>query len=312
MQCLFCHKKIGLLRTVVDRRFCCGDHRKRYNTRSARALRDSGELVGDYGEFLVASQIERKGPKSAGRFGTMSAAAIGLIIGLCLWMLPSTPVPIPGQKLRYTLSSNPITDTIRAMLPDAPKINLRQDFRMGMGDWTGGSPTSSEYEPGALRPERLRLWKPSVKLRDYQLEFQGVIERKAMGWAFRASPDAENYYGAKLTLGVAGGRAEIERFVVLNGHQLDKVRLPIPVSIQAATPYRVRVRVKGDFFSTSVNGQVVDTWRDRRIRNGGVGFFGDKGEMASVRWVSLSEPDTFFTRLLAMGLIVAPMPIATH
>jgi hypothetical protein len=308
MRCLYCRRPIGALRQLLDREFCSSDHRKRFRTSSARALRDAGELLADYDDYLaVIEQPEQKKPKSMGsKFSMVTAAMIGLIIGISLWIVPAAPVPIPSGQLRYTLTSNPISQTIRSWIPDTPKINLRQDFRMGLGDWTGGIGNNSSVS-GALQTDGLRLWKPTLKLADYQMEFQTAIERRAVGWAFRAT-DLHNYYASKITVsGKDGSRAEIERFVMMMGKEYDRVKLPIPVPIRADTLYRVRVRVKGDVFSTSVDGQVIDSWRDRRLRKGGVGFFADKGELASVRWVSLSEADGFFSRLFAMGFIVHPM-----
>lgn len=304
MRCLFCHRRVGLLRRVIDRQFCSSDHRRRYRTTSARFLRDRGEIVGDLDDyFIVNPNLEKKPPKPS-PIGASVAAVIGLVLGLMLWLLPSTAVPT-GPKLRYTLSQNPVSQTVRAIIPENPKINLRQDFTIGPGDWIGGS-TNAGYEPGTLRPDRLRLWKPSLALRDYQLEFQGSIERRAVGWAFRAT-DLHNYYGSKLSVSEKGQRAEIERFVMVAGRSLDRVKLPIPIPIQPETSYRVRVKVKGEYFTTTVNGQMVDTWRDKRLRQGGVGFFADKGEVAAIRWVSLSEPESFFGRLFALGFILPPM-----
>lgn len=308
MRCLYCRRRIGSLRRLLDREFCSSEHRRRFRKSSARALRDAGELLADYDDYLAVTEShDKKQAKGVnGKFGIVVAAVVGITVGLTLWMVPSAPVPIPAAELRYTLTSNPLSQKIRSLFPESPKINLRQDFRLGLGEWLGGG-NSSSYLPGALRTDSLRLWKPSLSLTDYHLEFQGAIERKALGWAFRAT-DLKNYYAAKITVsGRDGQRAEIERFVVMAGKEYDRVRLPIPVSIRTDTLYRVRVRVKGDQFSTSVDGQVIDTWRDRRLRKGGVGFFAERGEQATIRWVSLSEPDGFFSRLLALGLFVNPM-----
>ncbi|HUQ95098.1 MAG TPA: hypothetical protein VM120_25700 [Bryobacteraceae bacterium] len=307
MRCLYCRRGIGTLRHLVDREFCSSEHRKRFRTTSARAARDASEMLGDYEDYLALIEPpEKKLAKNAGsRFGLILAGTVGLIVGLCLWIVPSTPVPMPSADLRYALGSNPISQVIRSWIPDTPKINLRQDFRMGPGDWLGALNTPDA--PGALRTDHLRLWKPTLRLSDYQMEFQTSIERKAVGWAFRAS-DLGNYYGTKITVGSKDGRrAEVERFVVVMGREFDRVRLPIPVSIRADTLYRVRMRVRGDQFSTSVDGQIIDAWRDRRLNKGGVGFFAERGEQATVRWVSLSEPDGFFSRLLAMGFFVHPI-----
>jgi hypothetical protein len=271
-------------------------------------LRDAGELLSDYDDYLAVVEQPRKAAaaKSGTKFSIATAAVIGLVLGLSLWIVPSGPVPMPSSQLQYSLRSNAFSQRIRSFIPETTKINLKHDFRMGFGEWLGS--VRQNEVGGALRTSGLRLWKPTLQLTDYQLEFQASIERKALGWAFRAG-DLQNYYGTKLSLGGGpdGTRSEIERFVVLSGREASRVRLPIPVSIRPETLYRVRMRVKGDQFVTSLDGQVIDTWRDRRLRTGGVGFFAERGEQASVRWVSLSEPDGLLSRIFA-GLLLPPMP----
>src|SRR5437660_6128087 len=44
MRCIYCQRETGLLRSLFGFRFCCSDHRKNYQTRSARVLRDSVDL----------------------------------------------------------------------------------------------------------------------------------------------------------------------------------------------------------------------------------------------------------------------------
>ena len=62
--------------------------------------------------------------------------------------------------------------------------------------------------------------------------------------------------------------------------------------------------VKGADFSTAVNGQMVDSWSDGRLRAGGVGFFSDNGEVASLRYVQVTDKDTVVGRLLSyLGLL---------
>jgi hypothetical protein len=288
----------------MDKEFCSSDHRRRFRTSSARVLRDAGELAEDYDDYLaVIKQPEKKGAQtSAGKLGMAIAGGLGVVVAVSMIFMPSTGGPKPaGAGSNYSLSKTPVGQRLLSLFPDSPKINLRQDFRMGMGDWVSAGSTASDYVAGALKTDRLKLWKPSMELSNYQMEFQAAIERKAVGWAFRAS-DLGNYYGTKIHVGGRdGGRSEIERVVSVGGREVERVRLPIPVSIKPDTLYRVRVRVKGDQFLTSVDGQVVDTWKDRRLRKGGIGFFADRGESASVRWVSLSEPENFLSRLFAFG-----------
>jgi hypothetical protein len=71
----------------------------------------------------------------------------------------------------------------------------------------------------------------------------------------------------------------------------------------------VLVNVRGDSFSTSVNGQMVDTWTDSRLKMGGIGFFADRGEVASLRWVTVSERNNFLGRILSyLGLFTPIQP----
>jgi hypothetical protein len=303
MRCLYCRKQIGTLRRLVDREFCSSEHRKRFHTSSARALRDAGEVIGEYDDYLAVLQQPKK-TKAGAKFGIFTAASIGLIIGLSFWIVPSSPAPSPAAELRYTVSTNPIGQKLRSYITETSRINLKHDFSRGVGEWVGTAKPLANG--GSLQTGGLRLWKPTLSLSDYQFDFQTSIQKKAVGWAYRAG-DTQNYYGTKLALGGrAGGRSEIERFIVQGGHELERVRLPIPISISPDTMYRVRMRVKGDSFVTLVDGQVIDSWRDRRFRYGGVGFFSDKGEQASVRWVSLSEPGGFFSRLFT-GVILNPL-----
>ena len=66
MVCLYCRKQIGLLRRITDPNFCSGDHRKKYNTRSARAIREAEFLRLDFGserereKDLTRTKLERR------------------------------------------------------------------------------------------------------------------------------------------------------------------------------------------------------------------------------------------------------------
>jgi hypothetical protein len=205
-----------------------------------------------------------------------------------------------------------LLEAVRSSIRPPERIRLNDDFRSGLGAWEGlKGVTDWALEAGAVRPGRLRLWKPSMQLADYDLAFHGSIEKKSMSWAFRAT-DFRNYYATKISLTSrpnGQSAAEIIRYVVLNGQEGKRIRLPIPMSLRSETAYRIQVRVKGDRYSTSVNGQVVDSWNDGRLRAGGIGFFSDKGEAAAIRDVRVSElrEAGFLSRLLAFGMITGPM-----
>jgi len=154
---------------------------------------------------------------------------------------------------------------------------------------------------GRFRPSRF------VPVCD-QMEFKGELERKSLSWAFRAS-DAKNYYATKIMITKPGPlpNAGLVRYVMMNGREFERAQLPIPFTLERGGSYRVRVSVQDDRFITYLNGQVISSWSDRKLRRGGVGFFSDEDDPQKVEWVSLSERDSFLGKVLAhFSLIVMP------
>jgi hypothetical protein len=140
------------------------------------------------------------------------------------------------------------------------------------------------------------------------LDFQAQIEQRAIGWAFRAR-DFQNYYAAKIVLSRPAPFpvTEIVRYAVLNGKEQPKVQLPLPMQLQRGTLYRVNVKIAGSQFVTMVNGAIVDTWEDSRIKSGGVGFFTDKGEVASIMGVKVAEERGILERMFLPAIFMGPM-----
>jgi hypothetical protein len=67
------------------------------------------------------------------------------------------------------------------------------------------------------------------------------------------------------------------------------------------------VSVRDGRFLTSVNGQLISSWMDNRLSRGGVGFFSEDGESALLKWVSVSERDSFLGRIVShFSLITFP------
>jgi hypothetical protein len=188
---------------------------------------------------------------------------------------------------------------------------MREEFAEGLAEWrgSGGNDGWSSRE-GMIRPGRLRLWTATENLADYNLEFAGEIERKGMGWAYRAA-NLKNYYATKIVLKTPGPlpRAELVRYAVVNGTPDRKVSLPLPIQVRADTIYTVQVNIRRDSFSTLVNGQMVDSWSDGRLARGGVGFFSDPGETATIRWASVSSRDNVLGRVLSYFGMLLPMPV---
>jgi hypothetical protein len=141
------------------------------------------------------------------------------------------------------------------------------------------------------------------------MEFLGQIEKKSMGWVYRAA-DLDNYYASKIVLTKNGAMpgAVIERYAVIKGKVFSLARRPMPIQVRNDMLYRVRMDVRGDGFTLTVQGQVVDYWSDNRLKTGGVGFFSAKGDQSSLRWVEISHQYDFLGRLCAF---LAPYSLPT-
>jgi hypothetical protein len=225
----------------------------------------------------------------------------------------------PTAPASYMPRVGSLGDKLSRAIPGNGDLSLREDFRTDLRNWQGDLESSMRdgwtRTGQAMQVGKLRLWKPTLALSDYNLRFGAEIEHKAVSWAFRAT-DGENYYATKIYVngsgeGRGGGahRAEIIRYIVRDGKQMGKVQLPIPVVIREHMPYDISVRVKGDRFITMVDGRLVDSWTDRTFRRGGVGFFSEGGEMALLKWVSLSEGESFLKRFLSFSLLITPIDL---
>lgn len=315
MNCSYCENRVSPWRVLAGSRFCSKDHERRFLARSARALRDMEDI---YGTQSVAQELHLRKRAEAesrraqpGQVITVLGLFTAAFLVLAMFALPGgssssqSPLRIAED---YTLHGTPkagLTASLRSSLGSSTSFTLRENFGSGLANWVGGADTTWSRAGDYVMPGKLRLWQPSTHLSNYEMEFLGQIERKGMGWAFRA-PDLRNYYGAKLLIERPGPlpNANLVRFVVLNGHETERLELPLPLTLDRATDYRVHVSVRGDRFLTSVNGQLVSSWMDARLSTGGVGFFSDTGEQAAIKWVSVSERDSMLGRFLSYFSII--------
>ena len=119
-----------------------------------------------------------------------------------------------------------------------------------------------------------------------------------MGWVFRAT-DAATFYGMKIAIARPGHGAisHLEHFIHVSGREVARDSTPLPVMLEEGSECYVQVKVRGSRFVTSIDGQMVDMWTDRRLRSGGVGFFSEAGESATIRWVKLIERGSLVGRV---------------
>lgn len=192
---------------------------------------------------------------------------------------------------------------IRVGIQRRAAVELSDDFRQGLGEWSGKGNWARgwNYDPaGFIRPRQIALYTPTIALEDYRFEFLGAIEKKALSWVFRAA-DLKNYYVSRLEMTKGGPLPTVElvRFAVIDGRAGPRKSIPLPFQGRLDTIYRVSVDVRGTDFVTTVQGQIVDVFSDDRLARGGIGFYTEAGEDARLRWVEVSHQYDFLGRLCA-------------
>lgn len=189
-------------------------------------------------------------------------------------------------------------------------VDLVEDFRNGLSNWDGQggwARTWSYDRAGTIRPGTLSFFLPSAKLRDYVFELKASIERRAIQWVVRASgPD--NYHFARLnvTPGTPLTALELERWSIVNGRAGKVTRLPLPQGGANQTVYMIRVIAHGDSITTYLQDQVVDTFNDPRLPEGGVGLAGAPEDRPRVYGIHVYHQNDFLGKLCSF---LAPQPI---
>ena len=318
MECRFCRGKIHPVRRLWDRDFCCRAHRVVFQRAkfkdgiiySARLIR---EMEGPEFGFAEDEEAKKKHQKAL-PLPVVLCVMLGFVL-LFLALPRSGPVTVGGAT-GYVLDRNPgWFPGLRQLWTGAPSVTLKESFHSGLRDWRPAdwkslSNTASDwaYRAGSVRPGRLRLWAPSLELTDYSFGFEAEIEKKGLGWAFRAS-NHENYYGARVEISEPGANAitNVVHYAMVGGLERDRVELPLPVGIVRGEQYRISMRIRGSKFVTSINGQVVDIWSDQRLRAGGVGFFTEKGDVASIYSVNVSTERSLWDRLFSSFILLPPV-----
>ena len=227
--------------------------------------------------------------------GYVRYATAGAGLMLFLW------AAFPGMAVADLLGSRlgRLQETIRSRAA----VEIEEDFKTGMRDWRGQADWSRSWrieKAGYVRPGKLALFEPSMKMDNYRVEFLVQIERQAVSWAYRAK-DEHNYYAAKIRLVRSGPLPlfSLVRYAVVGGEPGPRVEIPIRVMLHDGVPYRVQISANGSGFSTAIEGQLVDFWRDDLFRSGGFGFFADSGERARIYWMKLSQKEDFVGRICA-------------
>jgi hypothetical protein len=245
------------------------------------------------------------------------AIAIPILLGLAL--RPSLPkVRVTAPASTGGISRN-LGDGLRAQFVNVRNsvsqraaVALNEDFRSGLDDWQSRGDLSTGWsfdENGFVKPGALALYRPSLGLRDYDMDFLGLIDKKALSWVVRAK-DFDNYYVVKLVMTKAGPLPTmgITRYAVIDGKAQPSVNTVAAINARPDMLYRVTMNVHDDTFLLSIQDAVVDNWTEGRLKRGGVGFFASRGEESRLRWLQVTHQYDMLGRLCAY---LAPYNIPT-
>jgi hypothetical protein len=194
-------------------------------------------------------------------------------------------------------------DAMQQNLASRAGVALVEDFRSGMDDWQMHSELATPWSfdaNGFVRPGSLALYRPSMHLTDYELQFAGVIDQRALSFVARAK-DFENFYVIKLMVTKPGPLPSIgiTRYAVIDGKAQHRADTVAAVIAPMETLYHVDLTVHDDTFLLSLQGKVVDSWSEPGLMQGGVGFFSARGEQSRVRWVQVTHQYDMLGRLCA-------------
>jgi hypothetical protein len=223
---------------------------------------------------------------------------VAIIINLSVARTQATQQPANSSPSMF---QNVIGDARRDFAGRAA-IRLDDDFTSGLTSWTGDTNWQSSWKTreGEVRPGKLALFTPSIQLKDYQASFSGQIEKKSLSFVVRAA-DLQNYYAVKFVVVTPGlmPTVAIVRYRVVNGEEGPHVQTPLILPLSKDSVYHVQVQANGPAFTLQLNGQVVDTWSDEDLTQGGIGFFTAKGEQSRIQALRISHQNDTVGRMIA-------------
>jgi hypothetical protein len=151
----------------------------------------------------------------------------------------------------------------------------------------GGWSTNWGTEAPINKNKQISVYRPTMAMTDYIMTFKGQIEKKAMGWIFRAK-DSKNYYVAKLEIVKPGLNPVVAlvKYAVIDGKENTRTQVLLPMDAKLDTIWNMRIDVQGNKFITYAQDKLVDYWTDDQLKTGGAGFYNDKGEYAQINGIN--------------------------
>ena len=227
---------------------------------------------------------------------------------------PPPVAPVKPRSEKPPVAGEPTAwDAFTARIASRASVNFNEDFRNGLSSWDGRGEWARSWSydrAGTVRPGHMAIYQPSVGLKDYVFEMKASVERHSIQWMVRAA-NMQNYHFARLnvTPGAPLTRLELERWTVINGRVGKVTRLPLPHGGANQTLYAIRVEVRGDSITTYLQDQVIDTFNDARLQDGGVGLVGGSDDRPRIYGIRVTHQNDFFGKLCSF---LAPQPIHTQ
>jgi hypothetical protein len=220
-----------------------------------------------------AEPVEIEAPAFASSVGASFWSRLPLVVRLGL---VTVVLALCGTIAYRFLSQAP------GPVPATAQADLVRSTPMGPGGWFNRD--MPDRTGGRVRAGTFSIYRPSLELADYRIEFSGRIEQASLGWFVRYT-DPDNYQAMKLT--EQGGRLTLTRWLVFNGENLAREDLPLSGLGSGFPLHRVRVDVKGPRYTVQVDGQPAGAWTDDRLRRGGFGFLNEGDERGRIESVQL-------------------------
>lgn len=218
----------------------------------------------------------------------------------------------PRQPAAPGFVSNNLSK-VKTLIQNRAGIEMLDDFRMGLDNWDSRRDLTTAWsydQTGFVRPGPLALYKPSMGLGDFDMEFLGQIDKRALGWVYRAQ-NLENYHVVKLVMLKSGPLPTIglERYSVINGKETPHKTQTVPIAVHTDTIFRIRMEMHGNDYTVYAQNQLAGYWQEEQFSTGGVGFFSGRGEQSRIRWVQISHQYDAIGRLCAY---FAPFAMASY
>ena len=219
------------------------------------------------------------------RFSTVSFEPQEAPFGYSIFKIQSGMPALPVSQAPAPKASPQQRAAKQTKKPKAESICLEDRFDAGLGNWVGGV-SEWKIDVAGVRPGGLALFAPSLGLVDYDLEFLARIDQKSLSWVFRAA-DEQNYHLATLSVSPQG--RTFTRSSVIEDSPGLSVTTPVRQSGGAKAAVTILTKVRGNDFTVSIDGEVIERWSDNRLAIGGVGFMGGPEQRARLYWIRLTS-----------------------